>query len=166
MRYKLVKLEELSGSKTSIYSVYLNESGKTLFEMFLEENKKAFKSELNDIISRLKVIGDKTGAYEHFFKLYEGSPGDGVCALYDKPDKHLRLYCIRYVSCLVILGGGGPKPKNLKSLQEDEKLKKENELLKQISLEITGRIKTKEIEWSEDYMDLLGKLEFNTDYYE
>ena len=59
--------------------------------MFIEENKNSFKSELIDIFIRLKVIGNKTGAREQFFKQYEGNLGDGVCALYDEPEKHLRI---------------------------------------------------------------------------
>lgn len=47
-----------------MYSVYVNDSIMTLFEMFIEENKNSFKSELIDIFIRLKVIGNKTGARE------------------------------------------------------------------------------------------------------
>ena len=90
-------------------------------------------------------------------------PGDGVCALYDDPDKNLRLYCIRYGSLIVILGGGGHKPKNIKALQEDEKLTKENNLLKAISQEISSRIKDREISYTNDHMDFEGDLIF---YYE
>jgi len=56
---------------------------------------------------RLKIIGNETGARESFFKTKEGIPGDGVCTLYDTPDKKLRLYCIRYGKQLIIIGAGG-----------------------------------------------------------
>jgi len=118
------------------------------------------------MIQRLKVIGKSTGARMKFFKDKEGKPGDGVSALYDIPGTKLRLYCIRYGTELIILGGGGAKKKSIKALQEDEKLKKENYLLRKISEEITKRIKTKDIEWSNDHMDLIGALEFNTEDYE
>ncbi|MBK6979124.1 MAG: hypothetical protein IPH28_20170 [Cytophagaceae bacterium] len=59
--------------------------------------------------------------------------GDGVCALYDDPDRNLRLYCIRYGKQIVVLGGGGHKPKTIRALQEDEKLKQENYLIRNIS---------------------------------
>lgn len=61
------------------------------------------------MVQRLKIIGTKTGAREQFFKLHEGNPGDGVCALFDLPDKNLRLYCIRYNTQIIILGGGWNK---------------------------------------------------------
>jgi len=79
--YKLVKEEILCGAETSVYSVFLLAKQDTLFNRFINENKNSFKSELKDIINRLKVIGNKTGAREQFFKLKEGKPGDGVCAL-------------------------------------------------------------------------------------
>ena len=102
MKFKLVKLKSYSGKEASIYSVYMEDLQKTLFDVFLEENKTSFKSELKDILKRMSVIGHKTGAREQFFKTKEGIPGDGVCALYDDPDKKLRLYCIRYGKQLII----------------------------------------------------------------
>ena len=50
MNYKLVKISELSGNKASVYSLYSEEEKCTLFEMFLRENEKSFKSEIFDII--------------------------------------------------------------------------------------------------------------------
>jgi len=166
MKCKIVKLDQFSGCSASVYSVYINDEKKTLFDKFIEENINSFKSELLNIIQRLKVIGKSTGARMKFFKDKEGNPGDGVCALYDIPGTKLRLYCIRYGAELIILGGGGEKPKHIKKLQDDKKLKKENYLLREISNEISNRIKTKDIEWSDDHMDLIGELEFNTEDYE
>lgn len=160
-KYKLVKLSNFSGKVASIYSVYIEDLKKTLFDVFLEENKNSFKSELKDIVTRIRVIGHKTGARVQFFKLNEGKPGDGVCALYDAADKKLRLYCIRYGTQLVILGGGGEK--TVKALQEDKKLEEENYLLKETSKRITKRIKEGEINFSDDYLNFEGNLEFNTE---
>lgn len=166
MKCKIVKLDQFSGCSASVYSVYLDDERKTLFDKFIEENINSFKNELLDIVKRIKVIGKSTGARMKFFKDKEGNPGDGICALYDIPGTKLRLYCIRYGTELIILGGGGEKKKSIEALQEDEKLKKENYLLREISKEITKRIKRKDIEWSDDHMDLTGELEFNTEDYE
>jgi hypothetical protein len=160
MSYKIVDLSQFSGNKTSIYSIYINDEQQTLFERFVKENISLFKSETIDIVKRLKTINNKTGAKEHFFKLDEGTPGDGICALYDTPNSNLRLYCIRYGSSILILGGGGNKPKNIRALQDDEKLKDENYLLRIISKQITERITNKEIYFSNDGTELLGNLEF------
>ncbi len=161
MKYKLVKLNKLSGDKSSVYTVYLEEEGKTLFDFFLEENKISFKSELKDIVSRLSIIGHKTGAKENFFKLNEGNPSDGVCALYDRPDSNLRLYCIRYGTLIVIVGGGGYKPKTIREFQQDEKLTEENYFLRELSKAIKTKMDDDELVFSSDFMDFEGDLTFN-----
>lgn len=59
------------------------------------------------------------------------------------------------------MGGGGFKPKNIRSLQEDQKLMYENSLMRQISFEIKQRMDDDEISFSKDYMDFEGNLNFN-----
>jgi hypothetical protein len=161
MNYQLKKLRQFNGNRAGIYSINLENEQETLFERFLKENINLFKSEIIDINSRLITINKKTGARDIYFKLNEGNPGDGVCALYDKPESNLRLYCIKYGNTLVILGGGGHKPKKLKAFQEDDKLTEENYLLREISKQITERIRNKEIRFSEDGTEIFGNLEFN-----
>ena len=164
MKLKLVKLGQFSGNKATIYGIWLDEFQKTSFDTFLFENKNVFLSELKDIISRLKSIGSATGAREQFFKINEGIPGDGVCALYDSPGKKLRLYCIRYGNLTIIVGGGGPK--KVKTLQQNSKLSDENYLLRELSKRITERMKNGEIWFINDDMDFDGNLEFNDEDYE
>lgn len=158
-----MKLKNLSGSVSSIYSVFLEDEEGTLYDRFLKENFNSFKSEIIDINQRLKTIGNDTGARYSFFKYKEGVPGDGVCALYDDPDKTLRLYCIRYGTLLVIIGGGGEKPRNIKALQEDEKLTKENYIMREISKDIQIKMEEGEIQFSKDGLDFEGELTFNID---
>ena len=159
MKSKLVKLEHITGNKPTIYSVWFDDIKKTSFDLFLNENINVFKSELNSIIKRLVTIGNTTGAREEYFKINEGIPGDGVCALFDSPGKKLRLYCIRYGTTIVILGGGGKK--QVRKLQEDEKLEDENYYLRDLSAVITKRIMEGEIWYSGDNMEFEGNLEFN-----
>lgn len=156
-----MKLSKFSGNEASVYSIYLKDERRTLFDRFLKENINSFKSELNDIVVRLKTIGHDTGARKQFFKTNEGKPGDGVCAFYDIPKSNLRLYCICYGTLLVVLGGGGYKPKKMRALQEDPKLEEENFLMRQISKDIQHRMKEKELSFSDDYMDFEGDLIFN-----
>ena len=159
MKYEVVKLGHLSGNKASIYTIWFEEPNRTSFEIFINENRNVFKSEIKDITSRLITIGKTVGAREQYFKTGEGIPGDGVCALCDTPRKKLRLYCIRYGTLLLIIGGGGPK--KVKKLQQDDKLKDENFFLLKLSAEITERIKNNEIWFSENYMEFEGNLTFN-----
>jgi hypothetical protein len=166
MKYKLVKIKNLSGDETSIYSVFIYNKKQTLYENFIKENYNSFKSEIIDINQRLKTIGVDIGARYCFFKHKEGVPGDGVCALYDNPNKTLRLYCIRYGTLLVIVGGGGEKPKNIRRLQDNEKLTKENFLMRKISKDIQQKMKDGDIQLSKDGLDFEGDLIFNTNNHE
>ncbi len=147
---ELVELEDLSGEGATIYTLLVRELNKTLFEIFLDENEEQFATEIDDIYTRIEEIGDWAGARLNWFKTKEGRPGDGVCALYDDPDKALRLYCIRYGKCAIILGGGGPKPKDIRTLQENSKLTYENNIVKAVSREILLRIKNGELKWVDD----------------
>ncbi len=103
MNFKLEKIEYLSGAQASIYSIILQNEEQTIFEQFLAKNQVKYREEILDIIKRLHVIGHDVGAREQFFKLEEGKRGDLVCALYDDPEKKLRLYGIRYGMTTVIL---------------------------------------------------------------
>lgn len=163
MNFRLVKILGLSGEKATIYTVILEEdepSKKSLFDHFLDENNSKFREEVKDIVKRIKAMGHKTGATDIFFKDWEGKPGDGVCALFDSPDKHLRLYCIRFGNAVLVVGGGGHKPKSMKALQESKKLAKENDLMKIVSIEIAARIRDRELTWSQDGNELEGDFKF------
>ena len=101
MKCELIKIKELSGNKASIYSVIIDKDDTTLFEKFINENFDSHLSEIKNIIQRLKIIGTKTGAREHFLN-YMKALRAMECALYDDPDKNLRLYCIRYgIDCCI-----------------------------------------------------------------
>lgn len=160
MKFEVVKLDQFNGNKCGVYSIFVDDEQETLFERFLSENKISFKSEIINILERIRTINSITGARENYFKLDEGKPGDGICALFDLPDSNLRLYCIRYGNSLIILGGGGEKKKSVKALQEVEKLKTENYILRKISAEIAKRIRQREITFSEDGTEITGELEF------
>lgn len=160
--YKIVKINELSGSECSIYTITnSSDTTKTFLDRFIDENINSFKSETLELITRLHTIGHKTGARLQFFKVNEGIPGDGVCALFDTEESNLRLYCIHYGMQLIIVGGGGYKPKSIRSLQEDVKLKEENYFLRRLSELITERIKEKEIKYTNDNLDFEGDLVFD-----
>lgn len=160
MKYKLVRISKFSGSEASVYTLLKeNDEGEfkdSLFDTFINENKALYLSEIKNIFSRLTTIGNETGARESFFKTKEGKPGDGVCALYDSPSKKLRLYCIRYGTELIILGGGGPK--DVRALQDDKKLEKENYFLRWISDKITKCRHDGDLSFSTDFMDFEGDL--------
>ena len=163
MYYEIVELEPYSGSQAKIYSIIPEGDEHTLFDLFVEENKTKFKEEVRDILKRLVQIGNTTGARESFFKHHEGKPGDMVCALYDSPDKNLRLYCIRFGMVAVILGGGGEKAEGVIAWQDDKKLSEEAMKIINYAKDIHARIDAGDIYWSKDRTELQGNLN-NCDY--
>lgn len=164
MDLDIVELQELSGNKCKIYSVQLNGSDCTLFDDFLNEYDDKYPDQVDFIFNQLIVIGNKTGAREQFLKLNEGIPGDGVCALYDKPHSNLRLFCVRYGNDIIILCGGGYKSKQTRSWQNDPILFKHGELTKTISKRVTQAIKNNEIKISE--IGFKGHLSLTDENYE
>lgn len=154
MKFTLIPLEKLSGRKTTIYSVIIGEEAKTLFDYFIAENIENYKGELLKIRRTIQTIAEETGAREHFFDK------QGVFALYDRPDSKLRLYCFKFNSFILILGGGGFKPKNVRAFQEDAKLKQENTIMRHVSDVLTQAFKDKEIWLSADGMTLKGQFIF------
>ncbi len=147
MKFEIVELVEFSGKKASVYSVWVDDAENTLFDQFVSENIQMFPDKIQSILDRIELIGHATGAREHFFKHHEGTLGDGICALYDSPDKKLRLYCIRYGNTCILLGGGGIK--QVRALQDDEKLKQENYLLRIISSKVTQALKAGDLYWED-----------------
>jgi hypothetical protein len=75
------------------------------------------------------------------------------------PEYKLRLYCIRYGTQLVILGGGGHK--NVRALQDDKKLKDESYFLRELSQQITKKLRNKDIKFIDNGKDFEGDLEFD-----
>ena len=162
MKFEIVELENLSGSKATFYSVLVDDNSETLFEKFYEENKITFREELRSIVKTLDTIALDNGARRSYFKENEGKLGDLVCALYDTPKSNLRLYCIRLGNTVIILGGGGQKIKTIRALQEDVKLTEENYLMRKLSELLYKKIKEGEIYW-QDEMTLSGNLIIDTD---
>jgi len=162
MKFEIVELEGFSGNSAKIYSVIIDGEEDTLFEDFISSHEGNYEKEVDDIVNRVMLIGNKHGARAQYFKEYEGIPGDGMCALYDMDESNLRLYCLRYGTLTVVLGGGGPKGKDIRAWQEDGDLNYFANMLIEISCRITKRIKDKEIKLSNNG-ELDGNLIFNDD---
>lgn len=162
-RFEIVELDEFTGGGATIYSIALDDNEETLFDQFLEETTDQFPNETKFLVRRIQAIA-KLGARHNYFRpKSEGKfgTGDGVEALYDEPDVNLRLYCIKFGSIAIILGGGGYKPKDIGPFQEDPKLKAENYLLRELSLQINRAIGDGEIWWEGNR--LVGRLIFGED---
>lgn len=163
MGYEIVKLSLLSGVRCAVYSIVPERGGLTLYDVFINENIADFREEVKDINNRLRLIGTKHGARYSYFKHFEGKYGDFVCALYDLPDKNLRLYCIRYGADVVILGGGGLKAEGTIAWQDDPKLTEEANRMIEYAKDIAMRMDDGEIYMSRDKPALEGNFYFFKD---
>lgn len=104
------------GSKAKIYSVFVDGSEEDEFSKFLKVFYPSHKQQIEHLAEKIKEIAGRFGIREIFFK------DQGIGAVYrfknlkdDKTD--IRLYCIKWGSNLLILGGGGTK--NVRTWQED-----------------------------------------------
>ena len=68
--------------------------------------------------------------------------------------------------CFLVVGGGGKKIKVVRTLQEDTKLMETNFFMRDLSKQITERIKDCTIKYTNDFKDFEGDLEFNDNDYE
>ncbi len=169
MDYEIVELVPFSGGEAKIYSVIPEGKEETLFDNFIKDYKDIFRGEVKDILGTLHEIGHTTGARYSYFKHHEGKKGDYVCALYDCPDKNLRLYCIRFSSCIVILGDGGQKKKEIIKWQQDKRLSKAAMEMIKYANDILKRLDSKngDLRISKDGMELEGNLNnYDNDYNE
>jgi predicted house-cleaning noncanonical NTP pyrophosphatase (MazG superfamily) len=161
MKFEIVELTDFSGQKASVYSIKFEDETDTLLDKFLIENNSKYPEELDSIFETIYQIANYHGARRQYFKENEGKIGDLVCALYDNPNSNLRLYCIRFGTTVILLGGGGFKAKEIRALQEDPKLKSENYLIRQISELINQKMKEKDIYWENEFK-LNGNLIIDT----
>lgn len=68
MNFSIVELDQLSGRKTKIYSVMIQDQATTLFDQFIRENLLTQRNEVRFILNRLQEIGHTTGARDIYFK--------------------------------------------------------------------------------------------------
>lgn len=144
----------MSGDKTQIMSVVFfdgeNWEADSLYDKFILEHDVTYPDEVEDIDIRLESIGRQVGLRHDHFKDFEGAGGDGVIALFDQPDKKLRLYSIAFGKTAIILGGGGPKPKSIRAYQQNKKLTYENDIMRKISKILIKAINEKRISVTEN----------------
>lgn len=102
----------------------------TLMDHFFEDNGEEHQEDLEEMASKLHVMGNDTGCRAQFFKQNEGAPGDGVVALrYNQ----MRLYCLRCDNTCIFIGSGGYKPPDIKAYQEDPYLDSKAQEMKKIA---------------------------------
>ncbi|MCB0514933.1 MAG: hypothetical protein R2798_02080 [Chitinophagales bacterium] len=163
INYEIVELEDFSGSEATVYSIIPKGEDETLFDKFVSENITEHRKELKEILSRIKQIGETTGAREIFFKPEGDSAfmrkyGKYIYALYDEEESNLRLYCIKFSSVAIILGGGGFKDKSVIKWQDDLRLSNEVKKVMAYAACILKQLDVGDLYWSKNGMELEGNL--------
>ena len=138
------------------------DNDKDAFGEFLSNNAQKYESELLGILGRLKNMGVKNGALRGYFKLDEASNNDEkIVCYYDVPDSKLRIFCIRFSVHLVVLCGGGAKPKTIISWQQSNVLRKAAESSMNVSKLIDTNIEKGLLNITANKLNFSGKLELN-----
>ena len=115
--FRLVRLKV--GRKAKIYSIQFDGEEKHEFEKFLEKSEVQNHPDFQALRKKLKEMYNKRGLLEDYF-----IPEDDRClhpeiSRIDYGTGKLRLYCIRWDDNLLIVGGGGVKPDDIRFWQED-----------------------------------------------
>lgn len=123
---KHVTLERInSGKNVAIFSVLYEGETKNEFQKFIEKYgaDDAYNDDLGIILARIQKIEMDSAADRHF--RYEGKMREHIRALPPNIESSkLRLYCLCYGECILILGGGGNKEKGIRTWQDDPQLTK------------------------------------------
>ncbi|SKA43075.1 hypothetical protein SAMN04488128_10698 [Chitinophaga eiseniae] len=157
MNYEIIEMQQFSGKRAGIYSVMIADDNLTLFEHFVKAHVRDYALEVRSITQYLSYIGNRYGMQSRFFKVDRGMPQDGVCVLFDHPEKKLRLYCYRVGTAALIIGGGMPRPGRRGGEGVPEKM------LASISQDIRRKIRAGDIYWSAQEARLCGDLVFRTE---
>lgn len=158
MNYEIIELQQFSGKRAGIYSVMIADDHLTLFEHFVKAHVRDHAGEIRSITQYLSYIGNRYGMQNRFFKVDKGRPVDGVCVLFDHPEKKLRLYCYRVGTAALIVGGGMPRPGRKGGAGGVPE-----KLLARISQDIRHKIRTGDLYWSAQEARLAGNFVFNAD---
>jgi len=140
---KHVTLERLnSDQKVAIFSVLYEGETKNEFQKFIEKYgaDDAYKDDLGIILARIQKVEMDCAADRHF--RYEGKMREHIRALPPNIESSkLRLYCLCYGECILILGGGGIKEKETRTWQDDPQLTKYVEELQKIDMAMSQNIR-------------------------
>ena len=121
-----VKLERINSSgKVAIYSVLYEGETQNEFQKFIGKYgaDSAYKHDLEIILARIQKI-EKDGAADRHFR-YEGKMREHIRAIPPNIEtSKLRLYCLCFAECILVLGGGGVKAKETRTWQDDPQLTK------------------------------------------
>ncbi|MBK8228423.1 MAG: hypothetical protein IPK70_14775 [Flavobacteriales bacterium] len=161
MNYRIVKYVQLSGRRATVYTLVRTDGSASLFDTLLKECATQYPKETENLVAKLRTMGQQTGLRTDLFRIGEGLPGDLVVAVSDDVTATLRAYGIRYGNSILLLGAGGPKL--VRAWQDDPKLKQAAEEMIAISKAMKEKMQNREIGWTSDEMEWTGDLTLELD---
>lgn len=161
--------------KVTYYSVAINDED-ALYDQFIEQHTKKNREKLNHILAWLEKIGDKIGAYEHYFRNEaqtgdaralppKGKDRDPVYIEYSEATKNiqntpndLRLYCFRASESVVFLFNGDIKTKQYP--QDCDNVRQHFKTANQLTKLLDQAIINRDIQWNDDWTDIIVDDDF------
>lgn len=125
MKIRFCLKEYYSDKRGDFLAVQISGEAKTTYEQFVENNRATHADLLDEVADRIYRMAQRTGIRDNFFK----PQGKNSVHSFRGTGK-LRIYCLKYGSASVVLGGGGVKV--VRTYQEDEVLYKPVRLLQAI----------------------------------
>lgn len=156
--------------KVSYYSLVLDQESISLFEDFVTKQTKQNNRKLNHILAWIRVIGNKYGAQEHYFRseaeIADASalPPKGIKrepAYIEKGKKvsnMLRLYTFRLNENVVFLFSGNLKTTNY--AQDCPNVAPHFKMANKLTAALQTALEEKEITWNDNFT----QINFATDF--
>ena len=152
--FKIVLIE--SGDAGTLYSIQFKGESKTELEKFLENERFKGSDDLDEIAVLLNEMAMSYGFLETYFKIKDGKRRDSLVAL---SQGRIRLYCLRLLDVLLIVGNGGLKTR--RTYQQDPSLNNTVTTLQEIDNLISERLISGKIRINRDTGLLTGSLDFS-----
>ena len=157
MKFSIINIEPLSGTKAKVYSVKFEEKYASELVIFVHKFHDTHPQIIDEAIQRIRLIAQREGFQNSFFRR-ECSETHNVFRLFETKD--IRLYCIKFDTTLLLFGSGGIKKNKEKKLKDNPYLEKEVKKLQKIEDAINKRIKSGELSiTSEGFIGNLDDLE-------
>lgn len=167
-------------NKVTYYTLLLNEDEMSLFGQFTVKHTSENKDKLNHIMAWIKVIGNKIGAREHYFR-NEAETADAsalpprgidkeptyveyneITGKEENRENNLRLYCLRANDHVVFLFNGDIKTAN--KAQDCDKVRPHFRRANKLTEIIDQAFRDKEIKWNAGQTDILFDNDFELNW--
>jgi hypothetical protein len=139
VKFSIINIEPLSGSKAQVYSIKFEDKYASELTIFVHKFHDTHPQIIDEAIQRIKLIAQREGIQNSFFRR-ESSESHNVFRLLETKD--IRLYCIKFGETLLLFGSGGIKKNKTKKLKENPYLENEVKKLQKVEDSINKRIKS------------------------